>query len=1347
MVKAAYGVAQDAVNAAFPRSEKISTQEAQMVNVSMREYMKNLATSQINAIGKVKDRAKAIRTAVGKIIDALKENFGADFKMSSAAFKQLNKNLFDAVFSKMDDATAIDDIINRVTPIVEYAMRRSLLSNTAKLLEKVRSNYKLGRYSGAARLSIMENLLNADARKWLNSNATLEDIDMFNQYLKELTGKAVNTDNLDSAVDLSNKFVPTPAQSTTTGKDSLNNKIKDLIRKAANNQINFNDYASLVSLENAISDIQQKQGELTGLTQQEQDEIVQNYNDLISSLPKPIDQLLADAQAEIDADVKGKVDSLNNAIQTSQEFRDSIENPFLYQGVLEFAKEMTPEFLNSLTPKEKMLLSSNIDEILKGNPNSVTYEFSAKAGRLAQSKINYNFGKTISSKREVINKKGITGFFGKVRRAFMDIDFNRASAERMAGSFDLFRFHMMDVELNTGIDEFGMGDLEKKIFAPLARAIDSAFNKVTESLGPLQDAMKLLNDKSNRTAIKKGLGDLNRELGLGFFGGKARMMHIKKLFGYGNTFYMEVATRMATIVATQIDHISNLEEGEAPVDVVLLRNILDQTPDEYDGRTMKEQFQDNPTAITDMTDDSKMFDHIAYGILTKGGVNKLSDLSKEQLLGLLTDAQKQAIGKWREHVDNTRSIVEAAMIMKGGVTAFLNDYFPRRVMSDPDAQIKDIDEYIKGAGANVGVDAGQLKSRRGEKGRLDLNGSSVLYNNLKDIYLVHEVKPFLDKVKGLTDAVANLKKEKDLASATYAEAINIAVNSRVKNSLEANERISNRNYSAWYRTVSQVGSIASRVILISQLRQALADFPSNITKLATSLAFANKSMKNQVSQVVSPKISSYTTDKGNFVWDDYVKIALSTGSSVHRIMSVYADNFLYEFSKSKEQLQREQRVASWQDMAVKKHAWMSRFEEAFNRLTGEYLDHNAFANERGAYRAMYYDAVQRASDVADSFVDRQYGLASIARQPVRMQVVAPFVGRFLRNVFGKSGTIAKNNPASVMLGFLSGYPGVQAQLFSRYIRSALSVDRTISAKQRAEDITRALTEVVAPAVLYNAIRAAQGVLFTTTAAAVMAAGDNEEDRKRLYKEMEDMPFWKRWFTKTRIALGEKEESLMNACINGMLSSAIDPNVNALLRPAVGFFVFKSWKENVIEDMTKKGNTRAEISEIKQKIKDVENVWFETYGIRPIEIFGTQEYKEGVKRYYKAGTESEGVEDLIKSTGGFGVLYGEASRIMDITKLIDATDENQNLSETEVYAAAGLKLGGLFFSNVILGGKYGAALSMFSGDMNKISNMLISDQKSVQTGFEIKSKKKGKAKMPGMRSESMRGSSNRGKIRP
>lgn len=33
--------------------------------------------------------------------------------------------------------------------------------------------------------------------------------------------------------------------------------------------------------------------------------------------------------------------------------------------------------------------------------------------------------------------------------------------------------------------------------------------------------------------------------------------------------------------------------------------------------------------------------------------------------------------------------------------------------------------------------------------------------------------------------------------------------------------------------------------------------------------------------------------------------------------------------------------------------------------------------------------------------------------------------------------------------------------------------------------------------------------------------------------------------------------------------------------------------------------------------------------------------------------------------------------------------------------------------------------MFSGDMNKVANMIISDQKSIQTGFEIKSNKKKK----------------------
>ena len=1327
MVKAAYGVAQDAVNAVFPRSEKISPQEAQMVNMSMREYMRNLATSQINAIGKVKDRAKAIRTAVGKIIESLKDSFGADFKMSSAAFKQLNKNLFDAVFSKMDDATAIDDIINRVTPIIEYAMRRNLLSDTAKLLDKIRSNYKLGRYSGAARLSIMENLLNADARKWLNSNATLEDISIFNQYLKELTGKVVDTKNLESAVSISNQFVPTPQQSATTEKDSLGSKIKNLIKKVASGQIDFGDYATLVNLEKAINDIKERKGALSGLTQAEQDEIIQNYNDLVSSLPKPIDQLLDDAQAEIDADVKGKVQSLGTAINTSQEFRDSIKNPLLYEAVLRFANEMTDDFINSLTPKEKMQLSANIDEILRGNPNSTTYEFSAKAGAFKQSNINYKFGKDILSKRQVINNSGVTGFFGKIRRLFMDIDYNRASAERMAASFDLFKFHMMDVELNTGVDEFGMGVLEREIFNPIARAIDSAFNKVTEALAPMQEAMKLLNDKSNKAAIKKGIGLLNKELGTGFFGGKAKWMHIKKLLGYGNTFYMEVSTRMATIIATQIDHISNLQEGESPMDVVLLRNILEQKPDDYDGRTMKEHYQTNPTAITDKTDDASLFDHIAYGILTKGGVNKLSDLSKDELLALLTESQRQAIAKWREHIDNTRNVVEAAMIMRGSVTPFLNDYFPRRVFSKEGVtEIKDIEEYLAQAGGNVGVDSGQLKSRRGEVGRLDLNGNSVLYNNLKDIHLIHEVKPVLDSLKGLDNATERLKKERDLGAATYSEAVSIAVANRVKNALESNERISNNNYSFWYKSASKVTSFASRVILISQLRQAFADFPSNIFKLSASLGFANKSMKNQVYKVVTPEMSSYTTDKGKFKWDDYVKIALSTGSSVHRIMSVYADNFLYEFSKPKEQLQREQRVASWQDMAVKKRAWMSRFEEAFNRITGEYLDHEAFSDERGAYRAIYFDAVQKASDAADSFVDRQYSLASIARQPIRVNIAAPFVGRAIRNVFGKSPTIAKNNPASVILGFLTGYPTVQFQLFSRYMRSALSLDKDISAKQRTEDVARALTEVIVPSVMYNVIRASTGLIFTTTAAAVLAAGDDEEERKRLYKEMETMPFWKRWFAKTRIAIGEKQESFTNAVINGMLSSAIDPNVNAIVRPAAGFFLFKAWKENAIEDMTKSGKTKEEIQQAKQKIKEYENSFFETYSIRPIELFGTKEYQEGIKRYYNAGAQSEGVEDLIKSTGGFGILYNEVSRSMDLAKLIDATDENKNLSETELYVASALKLGGMTFANVILGGKAGAAISMFSGDMNKVANMIISDQKSIQTGFEIKGKKKKKS---------------------
>ena len=98
--------------------------------------------------------------------------------------------------------------------------------------------------------------------------------------------------------------------------------------------------------------------------------------------------------------------------------------------------------------------------------------------------------------------------------------------------------------------------------------------------------------------------------------------------------------------------------------------------------------------------------------------------------------------------------------------------------------------------------------------------------------------------------------------------------------------------------------------------------------------------------------------------------------------------------------------------------------------------------------------------------------------------------------------------------------------------------------------------------------------------------------------------------------------------------------------------------------------------------------------------------------------------------------------MDLVKMINATDENEGLSETELYVASALKLGGVTFANIILSGKAGAALSMLSGDMNKISNMMISDQKSIQKGFEIeeKKRKKGRSKKSG---RGTRGSGTRG----
>ena len=1345
LVKAASGIAQDAVNAAFPRAEKLSIQEAEMANMSMRDYIKGVAVSQMNAIRGVKNRAKAILGAVNNVMENLKENFGVDFKFTSTGIKRLNKNIANIVFSKMDDTTAIEQIIADVTPIVEYEVKRNLLDKTKKLLDRFTKLNDKARYTGQAGV-LAETLVKLNANSLLNSNATLEDIAMLNQYLKEVTAKNINTTNLKNAVDIANKFAPSTKQKAVAGKNAVVDKMQRMIDKIGEGSFDFTDYADLVTAEKAINDFEEQIGDLSDLTDEEFKDVNAKFEELKKALPKPIEQLMEDAKNQIDAELTNQINRLKQAIETSQEFRDSIPNPFFYDELLflkdALSKELTrlrdnnEGFIASLTPKERMLLSSAIDESFRGNVNSTAYQFSTMVRAFIVFEGAYKFGATMAEKRGLINADGITNFaksrIDNFRRIFVDIDYNPSSAKLIASGMSVFKIHMLDVSMNTGVDEFGVGTLEKTIYGPIVNANDKAFNMFSDGLTKLEESKKFLNSKGNQAVIKRGIRRLDQTLGTGLFGNATVFKYIKNRLGWDNTLYFDISNRMVSIVKSQIDYISNLKEGQPIIDRTLTRNILKIKPEEFATRKIKnlqELYKGKPMAITEMTDSREMFDILAYGILTDGGTKTLENLSIEELTNLLSQDQQKAMMKWTEHVEDTRNLSEAAMVRRGRKPAFLNNYMPIQVVSDKEG-VKDIDDYMKSAGNNVGVDSGQLKARSSETGRMNLDGLSVLYNNLKDLYLVHEVKAPLDALKGIDRAIAQLNGEGNLFAATYAQAVQIDTGNRVKEALDANEKIVNDSLKTAYKVVGAVSSFSARQILIANYRQFIKDYPSNVIKLAATLFFANKRFKNQVSQLANPfsKIR-YKTPKGEYVWEDYVEIAKITGSPSYRTVTMRGDNFLYEFSKSKEQLQREQRLTSWQDMRPRKLAWMSKFEEAFFRLTGEYLDHKAFADPRGAYRAIYNTAVQRASDAADALLDREQGLPSIIRQPLKMQMV-PILGRFMRNASGGkwTGLIRKNSIGGLVFSFMAGFPSIINQLFFRHIRTTLSIDKSITLKERAKNAVEALVKVVLPQITYNYMGAIQGILQATIDSAVNAIGGSPEEKKEQYAKFNKLKGWELQVAKMKAVYNEAEEKAINAVINSLFASSVDVGAMNVFRPFAGFIAFKAWQQGAVEALAQKGLTKQQVEERKQSIREIENLLFEGFNIKLIHAFPTEEYRKAILSKY-GNKEVDALKDIIKVTGAFGVVLGEADKLFDLTKLMTSTDEYEGLSDREIYVAATLKAYSLFFSNIILGGKYGWVFSSFAGDARNIANMLIADEITRLRSEKREAQKGGAAGMP------------------
>jgi hypothetical protein len=872
-------------------------------------------------------------------------------------------------------------------------------------------------------------------------------------------------------------------------------------------------------------------------------------------------------------------------------------------------------------------------------------------------------------------------------------------------------------------------------------------------------------DKSNHAVIKNAIRDVASKYGADLDVMFGKLKDLTKR-GYQTRFLHDISVKMATIVSHQIDDISNLAEGDEEIDIILQRDIIGIKTDEngrpiYSDKTMEKHYSKPGTFKADIEQNyEKLTDAIAYAALTNNGTITLAGLDKDKLLKLLTPKQREGLEIWRKVIKETEGLTETAMVITGNMKPFLNNYFPRRVRQDKAiTEITDTEAYLNGDFEYAGLANNMLQSRRGNIGALDLNGNKVLFNNIKSLYLLAEVKPFLDYIKGIKDAIQKAEADGDLFAARYLKGIELFATERLNANLLKNEKSLNETFSSTFKVIAGVQSFTAKSYLVSVIRQYVLEYPLNVMKSGIAIAFANREFPSQIWRLLYTGNLAFRTSKGKFEWKDYMKVVQFTGSQIARTMNLYPDNYVYEYSKSPEQLQREQKLMGWQDIRPKRFVWMSKFENAFKRITGEDFDHKAFEDERGMYRNMYLTAVEKASFLADATVDKQYGSSSFTRDPLRVNPgIAPVVGiltgtvvggpvgtavavgagatggflsRGVRNLLNRIFktdkawfTIKKDNEAALVSGFLQGYSGTQHSSFTGDMKRAMSLNSGESASKRIEIASRGILETLLPGIGYVLTRSYTAIAFTTATAVILTAGD-EDDKEDVRKNALNPDWWARQLYKMQERFKKQKEKVMNDLASGVLTVALDPQSAYMVKMAGGLAMFKLWKEDAIEKLAEKGLKKKEIEERKRQIKNIENIWFDVYNIRPIDIIHGEAYETALDRYYSAAEATKDWEETAMTITASQELFQIADFTNSWLELRKNAVENKDIDKDELYTAAAIKAYSLIFTLNILGGKYGFLLSSMTGDARKTANMMLKDLEAQQFEYEMQKKKKKK----------------------
>ena len=1370
MMQVAPAIARDAVNAIFPRSQKMSAMETEMVTMSARDYMRSLVSSQISGIGQLFNNSKKMTSALKDMFKSMNETFGRGMELRTSEVSKIISEIQSVVFDKSPDLqTSMEEATRQISAIVEKGYRRKMIGEMETAIDKIKTRLKT-KYSGDL-IPKIGNIVSISPSDWDRSNATLEDINLFNTHLRQIA-KGDNT-KIDPALDVLNSVTITDQQKTKSEFDKLNTKLTNLNNKVKAGTIDIAGLKDLIRLQKAINNIAERKGVEGAMSESQQAEIQKKFDELEKRLPKPIEQLVQDKVSEVKDNVNSRVAQMKNElIDPASGLGQKIKsNDLHYQFVRMVNNYLTDDYINNLAetnPSKLVSLLSALDDIYNdGNYNNDSYLEYVSAIKYKFQKAFSEWSDNLSKNRSKFASNGVVNAFKEVARTLTDVEGGNVSPEAIKNNLTTLRIHQYDVELTGKRDEFDMGILERDLFGPMAMHQDAAMNKTQPVIEKLRDAMILYADKSNHPVIKRAINAFGSRYGVEIDVMFGKLKQLTKR-GYQTRLLHDVSVRMASIINNQIDDISNLAEGDVEIDIILQRSIIGVNTDDkgrpiYSDKTMAQYYSKPGTLKLDVEQNyNKLVNAIAYAALTNNGTTTLVGLKEQELLDLLTPKQKEGIAAWREVINQTESLTEAAMVITGNMNPLLKNYFPRRVQQEKNVtEIDDTESYLNGGFEYGGLANNMLQSRRGNVGALDLDGNKVLFNYIKSLNLLVEVKPFLDYVKGLKDAQQKAEAEGDLFAARYLKGIELFATEKLNAKLLQNEKSLNETFSAVFKNIAGIQSYTAKSYLISVVRQLALEYPINVAKAGIAIAFANRSFPKQIWRLLSTNKLSLKTSKGKFEWSDYMKVVQFTGSPIARTMNLYADNYVYEYSKSPEQLQREQKLMGWQDTRPKKFLWMNRFENAFKRITGEDFDHKAFEDERGMYRNMYLTAVEKASFLADATVDKQYGSSSFTRDPLRVNIgtlpvmgiltgtliggpagtvtavttgaAGGFFSRGVRNLLNRIFktdralfTIKKDHEAALVTGFLQGYPSVQNKSFISDMKRAMSLNSGESFKKRAEIFSRGILESLLPSVTYVVTRTYTGLIFVTATGVILGIGD-DEDKEEVKKNALQPNWWERQLYKTRKRFKQQKERLINDLAAGTTSVVLDPQSAFLIKMAGGLAMFKLWKEDAIEKMGEKGVKKDQINEMKKNIKNIENIWFDIYNIRPIDIIHGEAYEKALDRYYSASEPTKDWEETAMTI----ISYQEIIQTIQFAKtweeLRKNAVENKDIDKDELYSAAVLKAYSILFTLNVLGGKYGYLLSMLTGDARKVSNTMLKDLETQQLEYEIKNKSRSNKK--------------------